>query len=90
MKSKSAETLRMFPIKRFWKVLKARLFKLGLKKARKVSQFSKRYSKELLYLQRTPFGVFFLYTGTELEINKKPPYLPQSNVTVENRVVLER
>jgi len=22
--------------------------------------------------------------------NKKPPYLPQSNVTVENRVALER
>ena len=51
---------------------------------------SKRSSKELQYLQRAPFWVFFLYTGTELEINKKPPYLPQSNVTVENRVALKR
>ena len=57
--------------------------------ARKASQFSKRSSKELQYLQRAPFGVFFLYTGTELEINKKPPYLPQSNVTVENRAIPE-
>ena len=70
--------------------LKTILFKPGLKKARKASQFSKRSSKELQYLQRAPFWVFFLYTGTELEINKKPPYLPQSNVTVENRVALER
>jgi len=31
-----------------------------LKKARKVSQISKRSSKELLYLQRAPFWVFFL------------------------------
>ena len=31
----------------------------GLKKARKASQFSKRSSKELRYLQRAPFGVFF-------------------------------
>ena len=34
-------------------------FQPGLKKARKASQFSKRSSKELLYLQRAPFGVFF-------------------------------
>ena len=27
--------------------------------ARKASQFSKRSSKELQYLQRAPFGVFF-------------------------------
>lgn len=39
--------------------LKFILSKPGLKKARKASQFSKRSSKELLYLQRAPFGVFF-------------------------------
>jgi len=39
--------------------LKLILSKPGLKKARKASQFSKRSSRELLYLQRTPFGVFF-------------------------------
>ena len=66
LKSKSAGTLRTFPIKRFWAVLKAKLFKLGLKKARKASQFSKRSSKEWLYLQRAPFGVFFLYFLTKL------------------------
>ena len=60
LKSKSAETLRTFSIKRFWAVLKVRLFKSGLKKARKASQFSKRSSKELLCLQRAPFrGVLF-------------------------------
>ena len=35
------------------------IFSIGLKKARKASQFSKRSSKELRYLQRAPFGVFF-------------------------------
>ena len=35
------------------------IFQLGLKKARKSSQFSNRSSKEWLYLQRAPFGVFF-------------------------------
>lgn len=39
--------------------LKLILSKPGLKKARKASQFSKRSSKELQYLQRAPFGVFF-------------------------------
>ena len=37
-----------------------------MKKARKASQFNKRSSKELLYLQRTPFGVFFLCFHTKL------------------------
>ena len=50
----------------------------------------KTFFERTTILIRAPFWVFFLYTGTELEMNKKPPYLPQSNVTVENRVALER
>ena len=41
--------------------MKRDIVKPGLKKARKASQFSKRSSKELLYFQRAPFGVFFLF-----------------------------
>ena len=60
LKLKSEETLLTVDIEHFWDALKARLFKLGLKKARKASQFSKRSSKEWLYLQRAPFwGVLF-------------------------------
>lgn len=40
--------------------------KPGLKKARKASQLVNVNSKELLYLQRAPFGVFFLYFLTKL------------------------
>ena len=46
--------------------LKPILSKPGLKKARKASQFSKHSSKELQYLQRAPFEVFFLYFHTKL------------------------
>lgn len=41
-------------------------FQSGLKKACKASQFSKRSSKELRYLQRALLRVFFLISRTSI------------------------
>ena len=44
--------------------------------------------KRVIIRTRSTFQVFFVYL-IEPEASKKPPYLPQSNVTVENRMALE-